>query len=278
MKFQINLSLLVVCALLLFTQLKKAFVLGQEITGVSFKCDWRMTSYDFGSAIKVPQVHSFFAFKWLKREINMILLYPPHTSLKTIKHNPKASPFGAECALVTALNSAFSPSEETGPNHNIVKALLVFWFKSLFTLFAEYSSAVTAFRQTVSPERGLPQPDLSCWAAAEALLSLAIKWNPCYWARPLGSFHWGGLWASAPPPLATGHPHSPRTPVPLNFIVGTSLSPSATWAAHCASWARLTNQREPKEAFWALNWKLIILVEIIFKNLHQSYESNSYPL
>lgn len=132
----------------------------------------------------MPQVHCHSAFRWEKREINMILLSPPHASLKTIKHDPKASPSCGECALVTALNSAFSPSKETRPNHNIVKALLVFWFKSLFTLFAEYSSAVTAFRQTVSPERGLPQPDLSCWAAAETLLSLSIKWNPGYWVGP----------------------------------------------------------------------------------------------
>lgn len=72
------------------------------------------------------------------------------------------------------------PNEETSPNHNIVKALLVFWFKSLFTLFAEYSSAVAAFRQTEATERGLPQPDPSCWAAVEMVLSLSIKWNPAY--------------------------------------------------------------------------------------------------
>lgn len=42
---------------------------------------------------------------------------------------------------------------------------------------------------------------------------------------PLGSLHWGGLWASASPLLALGHPHSPGTPVPLNPIVGTSSLP-----------------------------------------------------
>lgn len=114
-------------------------------------------------------------------------------------------------------------SKETRPNHNIVKALLVFWFKSLFTLFAEYSSAVTAFRQTVSPERGLPQPDLSCWAAAEMLLSLSIKWNPGYWVGPWDPSIEVSYGPS--PLLALGHPHSHRTPVPLNPIVGTSLLP-----------------------------------------------------
>ena len=88
------------------------------------------------------------------------------------------------CTCSCSQFSLSASTKETRPNHNIVKALLVFWFKSLFTLFAEYSSAVTAFRQTVSPERGLPQPDLSCWAAAETLLSLSIKWNPGYWVGP----------------------------------------------------------------------------------------------
>lgn len=72
------------------------------------------------------------------------------------------------------------PNRETSPNHNIVKALLVFWFKSLFTLFAEYSSAVAAFTQTEAAERGLPRPDPSCWAAVETGLSLSIKWNPAF--------------------------------------------------------------------------------------------------
>lgn len=97
-----------------------------------------------------------------KGEINMILLYPPHTNVKSIKHNPKASRPPLNVHLLPLSIRLSAPSKETRPNHNIVKALLVFWFKSLFTLFAEYSSAVTAFRQTASPERGLPQPDLSC--------------------------------------------------------------------------------------------------------------------
>lgn len=115
----------------------------------------------------------------------MILLYPPHTSLRNHKTQPKDVPVPLVNVHLLPLSIRLSaPSKETRPNHNIVKALLVFWFKSLFTLFAEYSSAVTASRQTVSPERGLPQPDLSCWAAAETFLSLSIKWNPGYWVGP----------------------------------------------------------------------------------------------
>lgn len=107
-----------------------------------------------------------------------------------------------------------APSKETSPNHNIVKALLVFWFKSLFTLFAEYSSAVTAFRQTEAPERGLPQADPSCWAVAETALSLAIKWNPAYWAGPwephIEVGHGPVLHPSGPGPPS----RCSRTPVP----------------------------------------------------------------
>lgn len=142
----------------------------------------------------------------------MILLYPPHTNVKSIKHNPKASRPPLNVHLLPLSIRLSAPSKETRPNHNIVKALLVFWFKSLFTLFAEYSSAVTAFRQTASPERGLPQPDLSCWNSPFSLHQV----EPRLLSWPLGSFHWGGLWASASPLLALGHPHSSRTPVPQN--------------------------------------------------------------
>lgn len=106
----------------------------------------------------------------------------------------------ALCVHLLLLSIGHSdPSRQTRPNHNIVKARLVFWFKSLFTLFAEYSSAVTGFRQTEAPKRGLPQADTSCWAVAETSLSLTIKWNPAYWTATLRGLHWGRLRASASP-------------------------------------------------------------------------------
>lgn len=146
--------------------------MGQEIAEVSFTSDFaRLCRRRLSGERKAG----------CGGEINTTLLYPPHTVLKTIKHVPKTTRPSALNAHLFLLSIQLSaPSKETRPNHNIVKALLVFWFKSLFTLFAEYSSAVTGFRQTLSPERGLPQPDLSCWAVAKTLLSLAIKWNPAY--------------------------------------------------------------------------------------------------
>lgn len=116
------------------------------------------------------------------------------------------------------------PSRETRPNHNIVKARLVFWFKSLFMLFAEYSSAVTGFRQTEVPERGLPQADLSCWAGAEKALSPTIKWNLAYWAMTIGGLHWDRLRASGSAFVGLGHPcNVPGHLCPPSLSVGTVL-------------------------------------------------------
>lgn len=70
-----------------------------------------------------------------------------------------------------------------------------------------------------------PQINSKSWKRSPTTRSFLLGhgWNvpfslhqvePRLLSWPLGSLHWGGLWASASPLLAPGHPHSPRTPVP----------------------------------------------------------------